>query len=118
MSDIVPPIPLPFGANTSNPSSPIRAGNPIDTINNTAFTNGVQIAVDGNLPQLLDSRGGSYVTNVPEFDEEDFSSWKYRFLIYLDGLEPFLLEILENGPFVPLSPLSTPANHLPKPQNQ
>ncbi|GJT93044.1 retrovirus-related pol polyprotein from transposon TNT 1-94 [Tanacetum coccineum] len=63
-------------------------------------------------------RGGSHVTNVPEFDKEDFSSWKDRFLIYLDGLEPYLLEILENGPFVPLSPLSTLTNPLPKPQNQ
>ncbi|GKC53197.1 hypothetical protein Tco_1075942 [Tanacetum coccineum] len=118
MSDTVPPIPPPFGANTGNPSSSIRAGNPTDTINNTASTSGVQIVVDGNLPQLLDSGGGSHVTNVPEFDEEDFSSWKDRFLIHLDGLEPFLLEILENGPFVPLSPLSTPVNPLPKPQNQ
>ncbi|GJW03823.1 hypothetical protein Tco_1562679 [Tanacetum coccineum] len=68
-----------------------------------------------NLPQLLDSRGGSHVTNVLEFDEEDLSSWKDRFLIYHDGLEPYLLEILENGPFVPLSPLSTFTNPLPKP---
>ncbi|GKB92072.1 hypothetical protein Tco_0964344 [Tanacetum coccineum] len=62
--------------------------------------------------------GGSHVTNVPEFDKEDFSSWKDRFLIYLDGLEPYILEILENRPFVPLSPLSTSTNPLPKPQNQ
>ncbi|GKF01461.1 hypothetical protein Tco_0028384, partial [Tanacetum coccineum] len=44
--------------------------------------------------------------------------WKDRFLIYLDGLEPYLLEILDNGPFVPLSPLSTPTNPLLKPLNQ
>ncbi|GJU21045.1 NB-ARC domains-containing protein [Tanacetum coccineum] len=30
----------------------------------------------GNLPQLLDSRGGSHVTNVSDFDKEDFTSWK------------------------------------------
>ncbi|GJT28788.1 retrovirus-related pol polyprotein from transposon TNT 1-94 [Tanacetum coccineum] len=118
MSDTVPPIPPPFGANTGNPSSPIRAGNQTDTINNTTTTNVAQNVVDENLPQLLDSRGGSHVTNVHEFDEEDFSSWKDRFLIYLDGLEPYLLEIVENGPFVPLSPLSTSTNPLPKPQNQ
>nr|GEV54474.1 hypothetical protein [Tanacetum cinerariifolium] len=40
------------------------------------------------------------------------------FLIYLDGLEPYLLEILENRPLMPLSHLSTPTNPLPKPQNQ
>ncbi|GJY18392.1 retrovirus-related pol polyprotein from transposon TNT 1-94 [Tanacetum coccineum] len=75
MSGTVPPIPPPFGANTGNPSSPIRAGNPTDTINNPTTTNVVP-NVDDNLPQLLDSRGGSHVTNVPEFDEDDFSSWK------------------------------------------
>ncbi|GKA07225.1 retrovirus-related pol polyprotein from transposon TNT 1-94 [Tanacetum coccineum] len=77
MSGTVPPIPPPFGANTANPSSPIRTGNPTDTINNPTTTNVVPI-VNENLPQLLDSRGGSHVTNVPEFDEEDFSSWKDR----------------------------------------
>nr|GEU86404.1 retrovirus-related Pol polyprotein from transposon TNT 1-94 [Tanacetum cinerariifolium] len=115
MTDIVPPIPPYFGANIS---SLIRAGNTTDTINNTTTTDVVQNVVDQNLPQLLDSRGESHVTNVPEFDKEEFSSWKDRFLIFLDGLEPYLLEILENGPFVPLSPLSTPTNPLPEPQNQ
>ncbi|GJX99219.1 hypothetical protein Tco_0356238 [Tanacetum coccineum] len=38
---------------------------------------------------------------VPAFDVEDFSSWKDKFLVYLDGLEPYLVEILENGPFIP-----------------
>ncbi|GJT80260.1 hypothetical protein Tco_1054602 [Tanacetum coccineum] len=102
MFDIVPPMPPPFGANISNPSSPNRAGNPIDNIN-INNTNNVRYrnVVDENLPQLLDSRGGSRVTNVLEFDKEDFSSWKDRLLVYLYGLEPYLLEILENGPFVP-----------------
>ncbi|GJR10522.1 hypothetical protein Tco_0793174 [Tanacetum coccineum] len=40
------------------------------------------------------------------------------FLVYLDGLEHFLLEILENGPFVPKSTASTPGNFLTKPQKQ
>ncbi|GJT06853.1 retrovirus-related pol polyprotein from transposon TNT 1-94 [Tanacetum coccineum] len=39
-------------------------------------TNVAQTSVDENLPQLLDSRGVSHVTNVPEFDKEDFTSWK------------------------------------------
>ncbi|GJV87127.1 hypothetical protein Tco_1531065 [Tanacetum coccineum] len=47
-----------------------------------------------------------------------FSSWKDRFLVYLDGFEPNLIEILENGPFVPKSPASTPENVLIKPQKQ
>ncbi|GJW34620.1 hypothetical protein Tco_0057540 [Tanacetum coccineum] len=74
--------------------------------------------VNENLPQHLDSRGGSHVTNVLDFDIEDFSSWKDRFLVYLDGLEPYLLEVLENQAFVPMSPLSTFTNPLIKPQKQ
>ncbi|GJU01712.1 retrovirus-related pol polyprotein from transposon TNT 1-94, partial [Tanacetum coccineum] len=62
--------------------------------------------------------GGSYVTNVPAFDKEDFTSWKVRFLVFLDGLEPYLLKNLEDGPFVPMSSLTTTENPLPKRQNQ
>ncbi|GJV09605.1 hypothetical protein Tco_1351146 [Tanacetum coccineum] len=40
------------------------------------------------------------------------------FLVYLDRLEPYLIEILENGSFVPMSPLSTSTNQLTKPQKQ
>ncbi|GJU89587.1 hypothetical protein Tco_1302010 [Tanacetum coccineum] len=82
---------------------------------NNATTN---VVGEENLPQLLNSMGGSYVTNVPQLDVEDFNSWKDKFLIYLDGLEHFLLEILENGPFIPKSTTSTPENFLPKPQNE
>ncbi|GJZ63054.1 retrovirus-related pol polyprotein from transposon TNT 1-94 [Tanacetum coccineum] len=60
----------------------------------------------------------SHVTNVLDFGVEDFSSWKDRFLVYLDGLEPYLLDILENGPFTPKSSLSTPTKILHKPQKQ
>nr|GEV59033.1 retrovirus-related Pol polyprotein from transposon TNT 1-94 [Tanacetum cinerariifolium] len=81
ISDTEPPIPPAFGTNTS---SPIRTGNPTDTINNTTTTNVVQNIVDENLPQLLDSRGGYQVTNVPEFNDEDFSSLKDRRLANQD----------------------------------
>ncbi|GJW40082.1 retrovirus-related pol polyprotein from transposon TNT 1-94 [Tanacetum coccineum] len=73
MFDTVPPIPPPFGANTRNPSSLNRAGNLTNIINNTTTTSVVQNVVDENHPQLLNSRGGSHVTNVLEFDKEDFS---------------------------------------------
>ncbi|GJS86694.1 hypothetical protein Tco_0769330 [Tanacetum coccineum] len=91
MSGIVPPISPPLGTNTGNAASPNR----VDTIpiDNTTTNNIAQ--------------------NV-----EDFSSWKDRFLVYLDGLEPYLLEILKNGPFVPKSSLSTSTNILYKPQKQ
>ncbi|GJY95552.1 hypothetical protein Tco_0511913 [Tanacetum coccineum] len=62
--------------------------------------------------------GGSHVTNVPPFDVDDFSSLKDRFLVYLDGIEPYLLQILENGPYVPKYPAFTFENVLIKPQKQ
>ncbi|GJT34462.1 hypothetical protein Tco_0924881 [Tanacetum coccineum] len=52
------------------------------------------------------------------FDVEDFSSWKDRFLVCLDGLKPYLVKILENGPFVAMLALSTSTNPLTKPQKQ
>ncbi|GJT40401.1 hypothetical protein Tco_0940266 [Tanacetum coccineum] len=123
MSGVIPPIPPPFRASSGNPGSP--NANRVDTmpittdpINTTTTKNVAQSVVDENLPQLLDSRGGSHVTNVPAFDKEDFTSWKVRFLVFLDGLEPYLLKTLVDGPFVPMSSLSTTENPLPKRQNQ
>ncbi|GJV95132.1 retrovirus-related pol polyprotein from transposon TNT 1-94 [Tanacetum coccineum] len=124
MSGIMPLIlPPPFGTSSSNPSSPNV--NRVDTmpttndpINTTNITNVSQSVVDENLPQLLDSRGGSHVINVPAFDAKDFTSWKVRFMVFLDGLEPYLLKTLEDGRFVPMSSLSTSENPLPKLQNQ
>ncbi|GJS59219.1 retrovirus-related pol polyprotein from transposon TNT 1-94 [Tanacetum coccineum] len=123
MSGTIPPIPLPFGASFGNPGSPNV--NRVDTmpattdlINTTNITNVSQSVVDENLPQLPNSRGGSHITNVPAFDKEDFTSCKVRFLVFLDGLKPYLLKTLEDGPFVPMSSLSTSENPLPKRQNQ
>ncbi|GJY52011.1 hypothetical protein Tco_0442858 [Tanacetum coccineum] len=101
MSGTIPPIPLPFGASSGNPGSPNvnrfdTMPTTTDPINTTIATNVAQSVVDENLPQLLDSRGGSHVTNVPAFDKEDFM----------------------NRPFVPMSSLSTTENLLPKRQNQ
>nr|GEU83375.1 hypothetical protein [Tanacetum cinerariifolium] len=116
MSGTLAPIPSLLGTNNGNPTSPIRTDPiPVDTTNNTTKNNVAQNVVDENLPQLLDSRGGSYVTNGSKLNKEDFSSWKDRFLVYLDGHEPYLLEILENGPFMPMSTLSTSINPVPKP---
>nr|GEU46875.1 hypothetical protein [Tanacetum cinerariifolium] len=89
-----------------------------DNTNNTGTTNVTQNVVTEDLPQLLDFRGGSHVTNVSPFDVGGFSSWKDKFLVYLDDLEPYLLEILENRPFVPKSPTCTSENVLIKPQKQ
>ncbi|GJS65393.1 hypothetical protein Tco_0679957 [Tanacetum coccineum] len=85
MSGTISPIPLPFGASSGNTGSPnVNRVDTMpattDTINTTTTTNVAQSFVDENLPQLLDSRGGSHVINVPAFDKEDFTSWKVRFL--------------------------------------
>ncbi|GKA38148.1 hypothetical protein Tco_0730699 [Tanacetum coccineum] len=123
MSGCLPPIPPPLGTSSGSTGNPNV--NRVDTmpttsdpINTTTTTNVSQSVVDENLPQLLDSRGWSHVTNVPTFDKEDFTSWKVRFLVFLDGLKPCLLKTLEDGPFVPMSSLSTSENPLPKHQNQ
>nr|GEW30267.1 transcription factor EGL1 isoform X2 [Tanacetum cinerariifolium] len=73
-----------------------------DPINTTNTTNVSQIVIDENLPQLLDSRGGSHVTNVSPFDKEDFTSWKVRFLVFLDGIAKIkaFMAILEDEPSV------------------
>ncbi|GKB02445.1 hypothetical protein Tco_0830534 [Tanacetum coccineum] len=55
-----------------------------------------------SIPPPLGTNFGSHVTNVLDFDIEDFSSWKDRFLVYLNGLEPYLLEVLENKPLMPM----------------
>ncbi|GKA37972.1 retrovirus-related pol polyprotein from transposon TNT 1-94 [Tanacetum coccineum] len=118
MFGAIPPIPPPFGASSGNPGSPnVNRVDPMptttDPINTTTTTNVAQSVVDENLPQWLDSRGGSHVTNVPSFDKEDFTSWEVRFLVFLDGLEPYLLKTIEDGPFIPMSSLSTTKNPLP-----
>ncbi|GKA58575.1 hypothetical protein Tco_0757763 [Tanacetum coccineum] len=105
MSGTIPPIPPPLGINTGNTGSPNRVDTmptTNDTINIMTTTNVAQNVVDENLLQLLDLRGGSHVTHVPEFDKEDFMSCKVRFLVFLDGLKPYLLKTLEDGSFVPL----------------
>ncbi|GJX69712.1 hypothetical protein Tco_0305439 [Tanacetum coccineum] len=83
MSGTIPHIPPPFETSSGNPDSPNvnrvdTMPTTIDPINTTTTTNVSQSVVDENLPQLLDSRGGSHVTNVPAFDKEDFTSWKVR----------------------------------------
>ncbi|GKC19714.1 hypothetical protein Tco_1021864 [Tanacetum coccineum] len=105
MCGTIPPIPPPFRTSSGNPGSPNV--NRFDTmptttnlINITTTTNVSQSVVGENLPQLLNSRRRSHVINVPTFDKEDFTSWKVRFLVFLDGLEPYLLKTLEDGPFI------------------
>ncbi|GJU89568.1 retrovirus-related pol polyprotein from transposon TNT 1-94 [Tanacetum coccineum] len=76
MSGTVPPISPPLGASTGSSGSPnvnrVDTMPTTETINTTTTTN-VGRNVDEDLPQLLDSRAGSHVSNIPTFDKEDFS---------------------------------------------
>nr|GEV31790.1 hypothetical protein [Tanacetum cinerariifolium] len=104
----------PPGTNTGNTGSPntnrVDTMPTTDTTNTTNTTNVAQNIVDENLPQLLDSRGGSHVINVPTFDKDDFTSCKVRFLVFLDGFEPYILKTLEDGPFVLMSTHEGPSD--------
>ncbi|GJU71992.1 hypothetical protein Tco_1263397 [Tanacetum coccineum] len=126
--NIPPPLRASFGntgnlnrlvASSGNDGNPSRLEDVFQTnnTNNTGTYNVAPNVVTEDPPQLLNSRGGSHVTNAPKFDVEDFTNWKDRFLVYPDGLEPYLLKILENGPFIPKSPLSNTDNIFIKPQN-
>ncbi|GJV12694.1 retrovirus-related pol polyprotein from transposon TNT 1-94 [Tanacetum coccineum] len=92
MSRAIPPIPPPLGTSSGNPGSPNV--NRVDT-----------------MPTATDPINTTTITN-------DCTSWKVRFLVFIDGLEPYLLKTLDNGPFVPMSSLSTSKNPLPKRKNQ
>nr|GEW04913.1 hypothetical protein [Tanacetum cinerariifolium] len=123
MSGTIPHIPPPFRTSFGNLGSPNvnwvdTMPTTTDPINTTTTTNVSQSVLDENLPQLLVSKGGSHVTNVSSFDKEDFTSLKVRFLVFLDGLEPYILKTLEDRPFVSMLSLSTSENPLPKRQNQ
>ncbi|GKA82610.1 mitochondrial proton/calcium exchanger protein-like protein isoform X1 [Tanacetum coccineum] len=116
MFKTIPPPPVTNSRNAGNPN--MVESIQTDSTNNNGTNNVTQNIVNEDLPQLFDSKGGSYVINFPPFDVDDFTSWKDRFLVYFNNLEPYLLVILENGPYVPKSLASTPENIFIKPQKQ
>nr|GFD53052.1 hypothetical protein [Tanacetum cinerariifolium] len=66
--------------NAGSPSNPnvnrVETVPNIDTTNTLPTINVSRSVVDDDLllPQLLDSRGGSHITNVSRFDKDDFTS--------------------------------------------
>ena len=75
------------------------------------------------IPVLINSREHGYVTMAPRFEQDEFSSWKDRMLLHLVGIEPYLIEVLNNGPYVPQAPITGPvaegaANTVDKPEAQ
>ena len=76
-----------------------------------------------SIPVLINSREHGYVTMAPRFEHDEFSSWKDRMLLHLVDIEPYLIEVLNNGPYVPQTPITSPiaegaANTVDKPEAQ
>nr|GEY64951.1 hypothetical protein [Tanacetum cinerariifolium] len=72
-------IPLPSVPNPGNIGNLNRVEHvfELDTTNNNGTNNVINNVVGkDDLHQLLDSRGGSHVTNISQLDVEDFTSWK------------------------------------------
>ena len=53
------------------------------------------------IPELTNKDGGYYAQGPMLNDNEQYSSWRKRFLNHIVGVEPHLKVILETGPFVP-----------------
>ncbi|GJU32880.1 hypothetical protein Tco_1176469 [Tanacetum coccineum] len=104
------------GNNTRNNNMVENVFEPNNANNNDTNNATNNVVGKDELPQLHDSKGGSHVTNVPQLDVEDFTSWKDRFLVYLDGLEPYFTSNLRKWTILPKSTPSTPKNFLPRPQ--
>ena len=43
---------------------------------------------------------------VPPFTRDDFGLWKMKMLLFIKASNPLYIGILENGPFVPMKPVS------------
>ncbi|GJS24158.1 retrovirus-related pol polyprotein from transposon TNT 1-94 [Tanacetum coccineum] len=76
MSGTLPPPPVTSSRNAGNPNRVEDAFQTHNT-NNTGTNNVALNVVNEDLPQLLDSRRGSHVTNVPAFDMDDFTTTLY-----------------------------------------
>ncbi|GJS29663.1 hypothetical protein Tco_0490283 [Tanacetum coccineum] len=101
MFGTVLPIPPPPGTNLDNARSPDRVDTiPNDNTNNTGMDNVTpNVVFAEDLPQLLDTKGGSHVINVCEFDVEDFTRWKDRtqgLLIKIKDLRSIIISCLLN----------------------
>ncbi|GJU61415.1 hypothetical protein Tco_1243250 [Tanacetum coccineum] len=78
MSGILPPPPVTSSRNAGNLNR-VEDAFQTDNTNNTDTNNVAPNVVNEDLPQLLDSRRGSLITNVPAFDVDDFTNWKDRY---------------------------------------
>ena len=49
---------------------------------------------------------------VPKFSESSYKIWKFKITLYMKVMDRSLLEILENGPFVPRNDELVPKSEL------
>ncbi|GKC57859.1 hypothetical protein Tco_1085457 [Tanacetum coccineum] len=56
---------------------------------------------EGNVPQLVDKKGGSYSAIAPRLEPRKFNRWKKRMLCYLIGMEPYYIKYIKDGSYQP-----------------
>nr|XP_043633232.1 probable serine/threonine-protein kinase nek3 [Erigeron canadensis] len=61
-----------------------------------------------SVPTLVNTRDLGYVSIPPKFEPKDFGSWKERMLLHIVGVEPYLMTILNEGPYIPTYVQRTP----------
>ncbi|GJY26961.1 retrovirus-related pol polyprotein from transposon TNT 1-94 [Tanacetum coccineum] len=54
------------------------------------------------VPQTLKYRGGQ-LNDAPVLEVKNFTNWKKRFLCHIIGIEPQFKNVIENGPFIPMT---------------
>nr|GEY75527.1 hypothetical protein [Tanacetum cinerariifolium] len=97
-SSIVDVLTGTFNWNIGNNSRVENVFEPNNANNNGTNNVANNVVGEDNLPQLLNSRGSSHVTNVPQLDVEDFISWKDRKLANQDKrLKSIIISCLPNG---------------------
>ena len=68
---------------------------------------------ENDVPQLVDKKGGSYSATAPRLEVGKFNKWKKRMFCYLNGMEPYYIKLINEGPYVPKT-----AEGLEKPEAQ
>ncbi|GJX71090.1 hypothetical protein Tco_0308261 [Tanacetum coccineum] len=59
------------------------------------------MVVEGNVPHLVDKKGGSYSYITPRLELRKFNKWKKRMLYYLTSMEPYYIKCIKDDPYQP-----------------
>ena len=99
----------PGSGNGSGPNN-FDTGNQTPPINQTTNPNpNVEQVVNNNPPPPTPAASHVHVhysnTPVPKFDgdEDKFGTWKARMLLHFGGIDRYMLKILKDGPYVPMT---------------